>query len=90
MPKKALSVYLVCSPFDDTVIGEDLVGGFKLKSDLSLIEKNCKKLRLLFSEDDTVVPVSHAKKYAKKLDKAEIIVYKSKMVILMWQPFLKS
>lgn len=78
LPKKALSVYLVCSPFDDTVAGEDLAGGFKLKSNLSLIERNSKNLHLLFSGDDTVVPASHAKKYAQKLNKAEIIVYKSK------------
>ncbi|KKP88934.1 MAG: hypothetical protein UR91_C0010G0013, partial [Candidatus Nomurabacteria bacterium GW2011_GWC2_35_8] len=41
-PKKILSTYLICPPFDDTVPGEDLVGGFKLKSDLSLLEKNSK------------------------------------------------
>ncbi len=78
MPQKALSVYLVCPPFDDTLPTEDLAGGFKLKSDLSLIEKNCKNLHLLFSKDDDVVPVSHAEKYAKKLKKAHIVTYKSK------------
>lgn len=78
LPKKALSAYLVCAPFDDTVEEEDLVGGFKLKSDLSLIEKNVKNLKLLFSRDDLVVPVSHATKYAKKLVKAKIVIYKSK------------
>jgi predicted alpha/beta hydrolase family esterase len=64
-PKKILSVYMICPPFDDTCSQEDLVGGFKLKSDLSLIEKNCKDVALMFSEDDDVVPVSHAKKYRK-------------------------
>jgi hypothetical protein len=78
LSKKALSVYLVCPPFDDTLPEEDLVGGFKLKPDLSLIEKNCKNLYLMFSADDDVVPVSHAEKYRKKLRSAEIIVYKSK------------
>ncbi len=77
-PKKILSVYLICPPFDNTLPDEDLVGGFKLKSDLSLVEKNSKNLKLLFSKDDDVVPVSHAKKYAKKLKKADIIIYKSK------------
>ena len=76
--KKILSTYLVCPPFDDTVIGEDLVGGFKLKSDLSLLEKNSKNLYLLFSKDDPCVPVSHADKYGRKLKNAKIIVYKSK------------
>lgn len=75
-PKKILSVYLVCPPFDDTLPAERLVGGFKLKSDLSLIEKNTKNLYLLFSKNDDVVPVSHAAKYAKKLPNAKIVIYK--------------
>jgi predicted alpha/beta hydrolase family esterase len=78
LPKKALSAYLVCPPFDNTTPKEDLVGGFKLKANLSLIEKNCKNLYLLFSKDDDVVPVSHAEKYRKKLKNANIIIYKSK------------
>ena len=77
-PKKILSTYLICPPFDNTLDEEDLVGGFKLKSNLSLIEKNSKNLYLLFSKDDDVVPVSHAKKYEKKLNNAKVIVYKSK------------
>jgi hypothetical protein len=44
-----------------------LVGGFTLKNDLSLIEKNCKHLHLLYSKDDDVVPVAHAEKYRKKV-----------------------
>lgn len=76
--KKALSVYLVCPPFDNSLPGEDLVGGFKLKPDLSLIEKNTRNLYLLFSKDDDVVSVAHAEKYAKKLKHPHIIIYKSK------------
>lgn len=77
-PKKILSVYLVCPPFDDTCIGEDLVGGFKLKSNLSLLEKSCKDITLMFSADDDCVPVDHAEKYKNKLSNAKIIIYKSK------------
>jgi len=77
-PKKLLSVYMVCPPFDNTVQGEDLVGGFKLKSDLSLIEKNCNDVTLMFSADDDCVPVSHAEKYRNKLKNSKIIIYKSK------------
>lgn len=77
-PKKILSTYLICPPFDNTVIGEQLVNRFKLKSDLSLLEKNSKNLYLMFSKDDNVVPVSHAEKYRKKLKNAKIIIYKSK------------
>lgn len=77
-PKKILHTYLVCPPFDDTCIGEDLVGGFKLKKDLSLLEKNSKTLTLMFSKDDDCVPVEHAEKYRRKLKNAKIIIYKSK------------
>jgi len=77
-PKKILSTYLVCPPFDDTIPTEDLVGGFKLKSNLSLFEKNSKNLYLLFSKNDNVVPVSHAEKYRNKLKNAKIIIYKNK------------
>lgn len=78
LPQKALSVYMVCPPFDDTVKGEDLAGGFRLKSDLSLLEKNCRNLYLMFSKDDKSVPVSHAEKYRKKLKNAKIFIFKSK------------
>ncbi len=77
-PKKILSVYLVCPPFDNSLSEEDLVGGFKLKSDLSLIKKNSKNVTLIFSKDDNIVPASHAKKYKNKLKNVKIIVYKSK------------
>jgi predicted alpha/beta hydrolase family esterase len=77
-PKRILSTYLVCPPFDNTLTGEDLVGGFKLKSDLSLLETNSKNLYLMFSKDDEVIPVSHAEKYREKLKGAKIMIFKSK------------
>ncbi|MCX6712149.1 MAG: alpha/beta hydrolase [Candidatus Vogelbacteria bacterium] len=76
--KKILSTYLICPPFDNTAGGEDLAGGFKLKADLSWLEKNSKNLYLLFSKDDDIVPVAHAEKYRAKLKKAKIVIYKSK------------
>ena len=78
LPKKTLSVFLVCAPFDNTNSTEDLVGGFVLKSDLSLITKNTKNLHLLFSKDDEVVPPAHAEKYNRKLPNAHLVIYKSK------------
>jgi len=77
-PKKILSVYLVCPPFDNTLMGEDLVGGFALQSDLSMIEKHCKNINLLFSKDDDCVPVSHTKKYEEKLENPNVVIYESK------------
>lgn len=75
-PKKIRATYLVCPPFNDTLPVEDLAGGFRLKSDLSLLEKNSKELNLLFSINDDVVPPSQAMKYSAKLKKANIVVYK--------------
>lgn len=77
-PKKILSTYLVCPPFDNTLSSEDLVGGFRLKPDLSMIEKNSKNLYLFFSKDDDVIPIAHAKKYEKKLKNAKITIFESK------------
>ncbi len=77
-PKKIVSTYLVAPPFDNTLLGEDLVGGFTLSNDLSLLEENSSKLYLIFSKDDDVVPISHAKKYQKKLQSARIIIFNSK------------
>ena len=77
-PKKIRATYLICPPFDNTLPEEDLVGGFKLNSDLSLLEKNTEKLYLMFSRNDDVVPVSHADKYMKKLKHAELIIYEDK------------
>ena len=77
-PKKILSTYLICPPFDNTLTGEDLTGGFKLKSGLSLLDNSSKNLYLLFSKDDEVVPISHADKYRDKLKNANFKIYKSK------------
>ncbi len=77
-PKNILSLYLVAPPFDNTIPDEELVGGFELKEDLSLIEDNCKKIYLLFSENDNVVPLSHSKKYKDKLPSSKLIVLNNK------------
>lgn len=77
-PKKILSIHLVCPPFDDTLTGEDLVGGFRFVTNLSRLEKSSKNLHLYFSSNDDVVPVGHAKKYRAKLPHADIRVFKNK------------
>lgn len=78
LPKKIGGVFLVCPPFDNSLPGEDLCGGFTLKPNLSLLGKSTKNLYLLFSEDDDTVPLVHAEKYARKLPSARISVYKNK------------
>lgn len=77
-PRKIFSAYLVCPPFDNTLPGEELCCGFRLPSSLRLLEKNCRRLTLFFSKDDTTVPVSHAEKYSRRLQKARVIIYESK------------
>lgn len=74
-PKKVRAVYLVAPPFDNSLPGEDLVGGFVLPRSLSRLEKQTGRLTLLFSKNDAVVPPPHATKYARKLKRARIIVY---------------
>lgn len=77
-PKKILSTYLVCPPYDNSLSDEDLVGGFRLKRDLSLLDQSSKNLYLMFSKDDDVVPLSHARKYEEKVKKGRIIIFESK------------
>ncbi|HAN03894.1 MAG TPA: hypothetical protein DCQ25_01290 [Elusimicrobia bacterium] len=77
-PKKILSAYLICPPFDNTLPTEEICCGFRLPRSLELLEKNCDRLTLCFSSDDTTVPASHAKKYARRLKKARILVYDNK------------
>lgn len=77
-PKKILSVYLIAPPFDDELPEDDLVGGFELGEDLSMIMENCKNVNLLFSKNDNCVPVSHAEKYREKLPNAKFVIYESK------------
>lgn len=77
-PKKISALILVSAPYDASLAGEYYGGGFKLKSDLSLIEKNCKNVNLFFSSNDEVVPLVHAEKYADKLKEAKIFVLDGK------------
>jgi len=74
--KRIKAVFLVAPPFDNSLPGEDLVGGFKLKSDLSLIMKNCKEINLFFSTTDDCVPMEHAYKYKQKLPEANFEICK--------------
>jgi uncharacterized protein len=78
LPKRVAGVYLVCPPFDNSLAGEDLVGGFRLGADLSLLDACTKDLRLFFSADDGVVLVAHAEKYRKRLKHARITILEDK------------
>ncbi len=78
LPKKILSTFLICPPFDNSIPEEDLVGGFELGSDLSMLDSCSENLYLMFSKNDDVVPISHADEYRDKLKNAVIITYESK------------
>ena len=75
---KILATYLIAAPYDNNLPGESLSGGFKLSKDLSLLEKNSSKVRLIFAEDDPVVSLEHLKKYEKKLPNADISILQNK------------
>lgn len=77
-PKKIKALILVAPPYSNKLKGEYFAGGFKLGKDLTLITKNCPQVFLLFSEDDEVVPLDHAAKYAKNLPAAKLFVLKNK------------
>ena len=74
-PKKILATYLVAPPFDNSIEGEDLVGGFELGDDLTGLKESSEKLKLLFAKEDPCVPVDHAEKYKEKLDEENIEIY---------------
>ncbi len=77
-PKRIRATYLVCPPYDNSLTKETLAGGFRLQSNLTLLEKQSGRLTLMFSRNDDVVPVQHAEKYRKKLPNTKIIIYKNK------------
>lgn len=76
--KRILWVYLVCPPFDNSLGWEDLCGWFELWNDASLIWENCKNIKLLFSDDDDIVPIWHAQKYQKFIPQGKMLTYTDK------------
>ena len=59
---------------DNTIIGEELAGGFNLQSDLSMVEKNAENIYFFFSKDDDIIPLSHLDKYQDKIKSAHFFV----------------
>lgn len=76
--KKPKAVFLIAPPYDNSLPGEDLVGGFKLGKDLSLMESNCQNTYLFFSKDDPVIPLEHVAAYSRKLINSRIILVDKK------------
>ena len=77
LPKKIKIVLLVAVPFDDTNNMESL-SDFTLPASLEKFAEQVKKIYLLHSKDDPVVPFEQVEKYKKVLPNAEIIIFEDK------------
>lgn len=75
--KKVLSLYVVGAPFDGSG-RKYIAGGFDLPDDISYVEGQCENIRMLFSEDDPVVPIAHAERFQAELPDAKIYRYSDK------------
>lgn len=67
--KKIKAVMLVAAPFDDKPLNESL-GDFMLPASLERFSAQAKKICLMFSQDDPVVPFVHMGKYKTVLPEA--------------------
>lgn len=85
--KNITALYLVCPPFDDTMPHEDLCNGFKLPQNSDLLKENCSNIKLLFSSDDPVIPITHADKYKNWLPEAELHIFDDKNRHFMVESF---
>lgn len=75
--KKLLAVFLIAAPYDDKS-SEYSLADFKLKKDLSFLEKQPEKLFIWQSADDDVVPFTDFEKYKKAFPGADFQEFKNK------------
>ena len=76
-PKKIRATYLLATPYDSLGLEESL-GDFALTAPLLRFASQSPRIFIFHSEDDPVVPVSHAEKYKAQLAHAEVIMLKEK------------
>ena len=74
--KKIKAVILLAPPFEGTP--SESIGDFSLPESLEKMGNQAKKIFLLQSKNDSVVPFEHMDKYSQKLLKAEKIIFKDK------------
>ena len=74
-PKKIDALFLLAAPYEKN--GESL-GDFKLGTNLDKVNKQVKKIYILHSEDDPVVPMTDSDKYISALPSAELVVFEDK------------
>ncbi len=76
-PKKIMATYLIAAPYDDIGLDESL-GDFVLPTSLSGMSQQSKRILVISSEDDPIVPIEHAEKYKTQLPNVEVIIFKDK------------
>jgi uncharacterized protein len=64
--KKIKALFLVAAPFDEKDI-KDSLADFRLKKDLSLIEKQAMNIFIYHSKDDKIVPFADSQKFLRQL-----------------------
>lgn len=79
-PKRIIATILVAAPFDDAegADGKESLVDFTLPSSLAKFTAQCRKVYLLYSEDDPVVPFEQLEKYKNVLPNAEAVIYKDR------------
>ncbi|MBI5133876.1 MAG: alpha/beta hydrolase [Candidatus Taylorbacteria bacterium] len=76
LPVRARALYLVAPYFSQKDKGADAISGWVLPKSLRRLENQVPKVSIYQSEDDKVVPLSHARRYAKLLPKAKLVIFK--------------
>jgi len=76
-PKKITAAFLLSAPYEDKGMKESL-GDFNLPGNLDNFSKQSDKILIYQSEDDTIVPVEHSRKYKRQLPNSELILLKNR------------
>ena len=75
LSKKVEALFLLAAPFEEN--GESL-GDFNLGINFDKLNKQAKKIYILHSEDDPVVPIADSDKYISVLPSAELVIFHDK------------
>ena len=80
LPFKPSGLLLIAAPFLEEMkgVGKDSNAGFTVGKDLSNVPNVVPKVLILQSDDDELVPVDHANKYKKFMEKAKLVLVKGK------------
>ena len=74
-PKIIDALFLLAAPFEKN---GNTLGDFKLSDNLDKLNKQVKKIYILHSEDDLVVPITDSDKYISALPSAELVIFHDK------------